>query len=149
MHCLWKFWKQYSPFVWSPRFLPLTNPPSRLSECPVDVEPIREELADILSSMTELANVRASTAISARSEQHTLLLLPEFLDLFNHSWNFVLKCEVICRRMIIGLRGVVVSQVCGHSRDHFHSPFLRRVGKILPPSVPPRSNITFGEAGRR
>jgi vacuolar protein sorting-associated protein 54 len=79
---------------------------------PVDVEPIREELADVLSSMTELANVRASTAISARSEQHTSLPLPDFLALFNHSWNFVLKCEVICRRMIVGLRGVIVSQVC-------------------------------------
>jgi vacuolar protein sorting-associated protein 54 len=102
----------YSPFVWPLRFLPLIYPSSRLPKYPVDVEPIREELADVLSSMTELANVRASAAISARSEQHTSLSLPEFLDLFNHSWNFVLKCEVICRRMIIGLRGVVVSQVC-------------------------------------
>lgn len=78
----------------------------------MDVEPIREELADVLSSVTELANVRASTAISARAEQHTSLPLPEFLDLFNHSWNFVLKCEIICHRMIVGLRGVIVSQVC-------------------------------------
>lgn len=77
----------------------------------MDTEPIREELADVLSSMTELANAQASTVIGARSEKHNSLLLPEFLDLFNHSWNFVLKCEVICRRMIIGLRGVVVGQV--------------------------------------
>jgi len=83
------------------------------------MEPIREELADVLSSMAELANVRASTAISARSEQHASLPLPEFLDLFNHSWNFVLKCEIICRRMIIGLRGVVVSQVCEPLRASF------------------------------
>lgn len=84
---------------------------NRSPKHPIDVEPIREELADILSSMTELANVQASTAISARAEQHTSLPLPEFLDLFNYSWNFVLKCEVICRRMIVGLRGVIVSQV--------------------------------------
>lgn len=61
--------------------------------------------------MTELANVRASTAISVRLEEHTSLPLPDFLELFNHSWSFVLKCEVICRRMIVGLRGVIVSQV--------------------------------------
>lgn len=115
MQYLWKSWKPYSPFVWSLRFLPLTYPLSRLPKHPVDVEPIREELADVLSSMTELANVLASAAISARSEQHTSLFLAEFLDLFNHSWSFVLKCEVICRRMIIGLRGVVVSQVRGNT----------------------------------
>jgi len=73
--------------------------------------------------MTELANVRASVAISARSEQHTSLSLPDFLDLFNHSWDFVLKCEVICRRMIVGLRGVAVSQVCWKSPT-IHLPIV-------------------------
>ena len=71
--------------------------------------------------MTELANVQASTAINARSEQHTSLPLPDFLDLFNCSWNFVLKCEVICRRMIVGLRGVIVSQVCLARDRHLRS----------------------------
>ena len=92
----------------------------------MDVEPIREELADVLSSVTELANVRASTAISARGEQHTSLPLPEFLDLFNQSWNFVLRCEIICRRMIVGLRGTIVSQVCPTPRSLHISPFLTR-----------------------
>ena len=107
--------------MWPPGFLPLTHTPDRLPKYTADVEPIREELADVLSSMTELANVRASTAISARSEQHASLPLPDFLDLFNHSWNFVLKCEVICRRMIVGLRGTVVSQVCRTVRLPFTS----------------------------
>lgn len=97
---------------------------------PVDMEPIREEFADVLSSMAELANVRASTAISARSEQHASLPLPEFLDLFNHSWNFVLKCEIICRRMIIGLRGVVVSQ--GKSfLQTFHQDRISRSARLV------------------
>jgi hypothetical protein len=40
----------------------------RLSTYPANTGPIREELADALSSMTGFANVRASTAISVRSE---------------------------------------------------------------------------------
>ncbi|KAF9651471.1 Vps54-domain-containing protein [Thelephora ganbajun] len=97
---------------------------------PVDVEPIREELADVLSSMTELANVQASTAINARSEQHTSLPLPEFLDLFNQSWNFVLKCEVICRRMIVGLRGVIVSQAKSFLQA-FHQDRISRSARLV------------------
>lgn len=46
-----------------------------------------------------------------RVEQHATLQLPEFVEFFNESWSFVVKGEVVCRRMIVGLRGVVVSQV--------------------------------------
>jgi vacuolar protein sorting-associated protein 54 len=49
--------------------------------------------------------------VGYRSEQHAALDLGNFLAFFNESWNFVVKCEVICRRMIVGLRGAVVSQV--------------------------------------
>ena len=47
-----------------------------------------------------------------RSEQHTALELPNFYLLFNVSWDFVVKSEIICKRMIVALRGVIVSQVC-------------------------------------
>ena len=50
--------------------------------------------------------------ISLRADQHATLELADFLVFFNESWGFVVKCEIICRRMIVGLRGVVVSQVC-------------------------------------
>ena len=72
---------------------------------------LQEELSDILSSAAELSNTRAAKVVGIRSEQHATLDLPNFLSFFNESWNFVLSCEVICRRMIVGLRGVVVSQV--------------------------------------
>jgi vacuolar protein sorting-associated protein 54 len=85
---------------------------SRHQKSAIDTSDLQEELIDILSSAAELSNARASTIITLRSEQHAALPLPEFLDLFNDSWNFVLKCEVICRRMIVGLRGIIVSQVC-------------------------------------
>ena len=66
----------------------------------------------MLSSMAELANLKAAKVLSARAEQHAALDLASFSALFDESWSFVVKCEVICRRMIVGLRGVVVSQVC-------------------------------------
>jgi vacuolar protein sorting-associated protein 54 len=72
---------------------------------------LKEELADILSTAAELANTRAAKLIGVRSELHASLELAEFVTLFNESWDFVVKCEVLCRRMIVGLRGVVVSQV--------------------------------------
>lgn len=69
-----------------------------------------EELADICSSATELSNSLAAKVMSKRSEQHAALTLFEFYTLFNEAWDFVVQCEVLCRRMIVGLRGVIVSQ---------------------------------------
>lgn len=73
---------------------------------------IQDELADILSSAAELSNTQTAKVISLRADQHATLELADFLVFFNESWGFVVKCEIICRRMIVGLRGVVVSQVC-------------------------------------
>lgn len=79
------------------------SPPSTAS--------IQDELADIISSAAELCNTHAATVISLRADQHAVLELADFLVLFNESWGFVVRCEVICRKMIVGLRGVMVSQV--------------------------------------
>jgi vacuolar protein sorting-associated protein 54 len=76
---------------------------------------LQEELSDILSSAAELCNTRAASIISLRSEEHAALDLPDFLEFFSESWSFVVKCEVICRRMIVGLRGVVAGQVSATS----------------------------------
>lgn len=75
---------------------------------------LQEELSDILSSAAELANARASKVMSVRAEQHTALDLPSFCALFNESWDFIVKSEIICRRMIVGLRGAIVSQVSSY-----------------------------------
>ncbi|KAH8106877.1 Vps54-domain-containing protein [Cristinia sonorae] len=82
----------------------------RLPQTPVDINGVREVLSDILSSAGELANESASKVLNIRSEQHTALELPNFYTLFNVSWDFVVKSEVICKRMIVALRGVIVSQ---------------------------------------
>lgn len=46
-----------------------------------------------------------------RSDQHASLPLKEFLVVFNEGWSFIIKCEVMARKMIVGLRGVMMSQV--------------------------------------
>lgn len=77
-----------------------------------DLTAIEDELTDILCTAGELSNTQAAKGVIARVEQHVNEELPEFLAFFRESWSFVVKCEVICRKMIVGLRGVVVSQVC-------------------------------------
>jgi vacuolar protein sorting-associated protein 54 len=69
-------------------------------------------LPEVLPAATELANARLSKVVMVRSEQHASLPLSEFLVLFNEGWAFVVKCEIMARKMIVGLRGVMVSQVC-------------------------------------
>ncbi|GAA6016584.1 hypothetical protein JCM11491_006004 [Sporobolomyces phaffii] len=68
------------------------------------------DIADVLTAVTELANVRFSKVIGVRSEVHAHLALAEFLDVFDATWAFVLRCEVVVKRMIVGLRGAMVSQ---------------------------------------
>ncbi|KAJ6463821.1 Vps54-like protein-domain-containing protein, partial [Mycena vitilis] len=77
---------------------------------PPNTATLQDELSDILSSSAELANTQAAKLITLRSEQHAVLSLSDFFTFFNDSWSFVVKCEVICRKMIVGLRGVVISQ---------------------------------------
>ncbi|KIJ10486.1 hypothetical protein PAXINDRAFT_86004 [Paxillus involutus ATCC 200175] len=76
----------------------------------LDLPSLQEELSDILSSAADLSNKLVAKVIGYRSEQHAQLDLPSFLGIFNESWSFVIKCEVICRRMIMGLRGVILGQ---------------------------------------
>lgn len=101
------------------KFLPLPLIKHRPSDYPAPISLLQDNLFDILSSASELANILSSKLLSARAEQHTKLELQEFVELFNESWAFVVRCEVICRRMIVGLRGVVVGQV-----RHMHLDLL-------------------------
>lgn len=64
----------------------------------------------MLFSATEFSHSRASKILGIRSEKHTSLSLSEFLAVFNESWEFVIKTETICHKMVIGLRGTVISQ---------------------------------------
>ena len=79
---------------------------------------MQSDLSDILSSATELAHSRASKVLTIRSEQHASLELAEFVEVFSETWDFVITTETICRKMIVGLRGVVVSQVRSSRSDY-------------------------------
>ncbi|KAI0797556.1 Vps54-like protein-domain-containing protein [Abortiporus biennis] len=96
----------------------------------IDMSSLREDLSDILSSAGELANVRASKVINYRNEQHTSLDLPAFYTFFNESWDFVVKSEVICKRMIVALRGVIVSQSKTFLQA-FHQSRLSQSAKLV------------------
>ncbi|KAF8831107.1 hypothetical protein HHX47_DHR1000227 [Lentinula edodes] len=88
------------------------------------------ELTDTLSSATELAHTQAAQLLSSRSEIHAGLSLPEFVELFNDTWKFVVRSEVVCRRMIVGLRGAVVSQAKAFLQT-FHQSRLTQSAKLV------------------
>lgn len=90
-------------------YFPSLGPPPRQ-----DVSPhldITKEINDVLASAAELANSRASKIMGVRNEQHARLSLPQFLEIFNEAWRFVVACEIVCQKMIVGLRGTMVVQV--------------------------------------
>ncbi|KAJ3824734.1 vacuolar protein sorting-associated protein 54 [Lentinula raphanica] len=88
------------------------------------------ELTDTLSSATELAHTQVAQLLSSRSELHAGLSLPEFVQFFNETWKFVVRCEVICRRMIVGLRGAIVSQAKAFLQA-FHQSRLTQSAKLV------------------
>ena len=127
---------------------------------------LQSEFTDILGSVTELSHVLVAKVIGARSDQHTLLALHEFWEFFNATWSFVIDCEVLCRRMVVGLRGVLVGQVgacslfpwsllpfwataCLHTNNvaprgrRFYNSFTR------PASINPRSSLKTNSGTRR
>ncbi|KAI0313659.1 Vps54-like protein-domain-containing protein [Amylostereum chailletii] len=103
---------------------------AQTSQTSVDLASINDTLYDVLSSAAELANILASKVLSTRTEQHSKLELWEFVNLFKESWNFVVRCEVICRRMIVGLRGVVVSQAKSFLQS-FHQTRISQSAKLV------------------
>ena len=48
--------------------------------------------------------------LGKRADQHASLSLESFFSVFNETWSFVVNSETICRRMIVSLRGTIVSQ---------------------------------------
>jgi hypothetical protein len=69
------------------------------------------DLSEVVYSAAETANARFAKIIAVRAEAHSSLSLPEFVEIFSETWSFVVKCETLCRRMIVGLRGTMVTQV--------------------------------------
>ncbi|TFY76653.1 hypothetical protein EWM64_g7359 [Hericium alpestre] len=95
-----------------------------------DMNAVQDTLFDVLTSSAELANILSSKIFSARAEQHSKLQLQEFVELFNESWTFVVRCEVVCRRMIVGLRGVVIGQAKSFLQV-FHQSRISQSAKLV------------------
>ncbi|KAH9989086.1 Vps54-like protein-domain-containing protein [Russula compacta] len=97
---------------------------------PSELTAIHDSLFDTLSSAAESANVLTSKVLSTRAEQHVKLDLREFVEVFNECWSFVVSCEVTCKRMIVGLRGVVVSQAKSFLQA-FHQSRINQSAKLV------------------
>ena len=134
--------------------LGLTDRRLRSPKVSIDIAALQEELSSTLSSAAELAHARASRVIALRGEQHASLDLPSFASLFNESWNFVIESEKICSRMIVGLRGTMISQVgltvitimISWACCTYFSTIL---GKDIPANLPPSTYLTICETCRR
>lgn len=72
-----------------------------------------------------MANSRMAKVVMVRSDQHASLPLKDFLVVFNEGWSFIIRCEVMARKMIVGLRGVMMSQVLVQVQQYLStsSPF--------------------------
>lgn len=89
----------------------LPNSPTTPTEQPAsESSTLSEDLQDLVYAAADAANGRFSRVMSARADIHTSLSLDEFIVLFKESWAFALTCEIMCKRMIVGLRGTLVSQ---------------------------------------
>ncbi|CCM02241.1 uncharacterized protein FIBRA_04322 [Fibroporia radiculosa] len=102
----------------------------RMPKGTVDIPGLQEELVGTLSAATELAHARASKVVAARAEQHAALDLPSFCSLFDESWKFVVESEMVCRRMIVGLRGTLISQAKGFLQT-FHQAQISHSAKLV------------------
>ncbi|KDR73587.1 hypothetical protein GALMADRAFT_621009 [Galerina marginata CBS 339.88] len=116
---------------------------SQLQQRVTDIPALKEDLADIVSSSAELSNTQVAKVISYRAEQHAKLELAEFLTFFNDSWAFVIKCETICRRMIVGLRGTVVGQAKLFLQS-FHQERISRSAKLVEDELWNPTEVTPG-----
>ena len=67
-------------------------------------------VSELTHSAGELSHACVSRLISIRSSQHAILPLRDFLTIFQLCWSFVLRSELACKRMIMGLRGTVLNQ---------------------------------------
>ncbi|KAF9532159.1 Vps54-like protein-domain-containing protein [Crepidotus variabilis] len=121
----------------------LTALSSEMQQKVTNIPAVEEDLTDIVSTTAELSNTQAAKVISYRAEQHAALDLADFLTFFNDSWSFVIKCETISRRMIVGLRGTVVGQAKLFLQA-FHQARISQSAKLVEDEVWNPTEITPG-----
>ncbi|KAG9102162.1 hypothetical protein FS749_014941 [Ceratobasidium sp. UAMH 11750] len=91
---------------------------------------LTEECPAIVFAVAELASSCAAKLINARAEQHVGLPWPYFLELYNETSAFNVNSEILCRTMIIALRGAVNSQAKAYL-SAFHSQRISESAKLV------------------
>ncbi|CAE6517137.1 unnamed protein product [Rhizoctonia solani] len=96
------------------------------------IEPIdlSDECSAVVFTVAELASVCCAKLLNARSEQNVGLLWPDFLELYNETSSFNIECEILCRTMIIALRGAANSQAKAYL-SAFHSHRISESAKLV------------------
>ncbi|KAG9102897.1 hypothetical protein FRC06_000857 [Ceratobasidium sp. 370] len=91
---------------------------------------LAEECSATIFAVAELASSCAAKLINARAEQHVGLPWPSFLELYNETSTFNVNSEILCRTMIIALRGAVNSQAKAYL-SAFHSQRISESAKLV------------------
>ncbi|SPO45549.1 uncharacterized protein PSANT_03235 [Moesziomyces antarcticus] len=87
-------------------------------------------LSDVVVASAEHAHTLSARLLALRAPPHAALELPSFLVVFQLCWSFVLSSEQLCRKMIVGLRGTVLSQAKGFLAT-FHRRRIERAAKAV------------------
>lgn len=94
---------------------------------PIDLS---EECSAVVFAVAELASVCCAKLLNARAEQNVNLPWPSFLELYNETSSFNVECEILCRTMIIALRGAANSQAKSYL-SAFHSQRITESAKLV------------------
>ncbi|SOV03942.1 uncharacterized protein UDID_04485 [Ustilago sp. UG-2017a] len=88
------------------------------------------KLSEVLVASAEQAHALCARLLALRATTHATLELPPFLVVFQLCWSFVLSSEQLCRKMIVGLRGIVLSQAKAFLAN-FHRRRIERAAKAV------------------
>ncbi|CAE6436349.1 unnamed protein product [Rhizoctonia solani] len=103
-----------------------------VEQSPKESEPIdlSDECSAVVFAAAELACGCCAKLLNARSEQNVGLPWLDFLELYNETSSFNIECEILCRTMIIALRGAVNSQAKAYLST-FHSQRISESAKLV------------------
>ncbi|KAG8717274.1 hypothetical protein FRC09_014523 [Ceratobasidium sp. 395] len=98
-------------------------------KCSLAVD-LAEGCSATVFAVAELASSCAAKLLNARAEQHVALPWPSFLEVYNETSTFNINSEILCRTMIIALRGAANSQAKAYL-SAFHSQRISESAKLV------------------
>jgi hypothetical protein len=104
---------------------------------------LQAELTETIQAVADLANARLAKLVTNRADVHAQLPLRDFVEIFGYTWQFVLKCETLGRKMIVGLRGVILAQVRSSSDVPHDSAEPACTVENLPSDIPSTPTVSF------